>query len=499
MAVIVRKYKACLLSFCISSPVVWFLMLELNTTIDELSSSRWPNFNASADKIWSLINYSARTSVGTDDKRLHQDFISQSSTRRSVYSQTGISCSRLFSGDLEEQKKAKNYVRKNKPTFLSSDQLISTARNCSWFKYKRGYPSNPMSTEEASFSIAFSILVKGKANQVERLLRSIYAPQNYYCIHIDSKTDDDTKEAIRAVVSCFDNVFIASRLDQVFWGHMSIILAEMTCLNDLLQFPWKYYINLSGEMFPAHTNSELVQILKLFDGANDIEGTYNRSIEYIKRNKYVWKYIKFPHLNLMHQRTFFLKDAPPYNITIYKGSNNVAMSRAFAVYFMYSKRSRDIVEWFADTDVPDEYIWPTINHNPHLYAPGSYKGNPEEKKFTARGTIWLEDTHQIEWSWSHWKCHGKWVRSICIFGIGDMPWLFQRPELFLNKFYIDFEWIVYDCMEELIHNRTLTAEEAALLHQQKSTNLDLTYYKLLKFVENKTLVTSLEEAMEHWL
>jgi len=23
---------------------------------------------------------------------------------------------------------------------------------------------------------------------------------------------------------------------------------------------------------------------------------------------------------------------------------------------------------------PDEYIWPTLNHNPQLHAPGSYKG-----------------------------------------------------------------------------------------------------------------------------
>jgi len=40
----------------------------------------------------------------------------------------------------------------------------------------------------------------------------------------------------------------------------------------------------------------------------------------------------------------------------------------------HSQESRDLLRWFADTMAPDEYIWPTLNHNPQLHAPGSYKG-----------------------------------------------------------------------------------------------------------------------------
>ena len=46
-----------------------------------------------------------------------------------------------------------------------------------------------------------------------------------------------------------------------------------------MQYQWKYFINLSGQMFPLHTNAELVQILKLYNGANDIEGTYKRYVQ----------------------------------------------------------------------------------------------------------------------------------------------------------------------------------------------------------------------------
>ena len=48
------------------------------------------------------------------------------------------------------------------------------------------------------------------------------------------------------------------------------------------------------------------------------------------------------------------------------------------------------------------------------------------------------------------------MREICIFGVGDLPWLYQRPELFVNKFYADeHEPLAYDCMEELVYNRTV--------------------------------------------
>jgi len=63
---------------------------------------------------------------------------------------------------------------------------------------------------------------------------------------------------------------------QVYWGHISIVYAEMNCLRDLLHYKWKYFINLSGFMFPAHSNRDLVRILRLYDGANDIEGSFTR-------------------------------------------------------------------------------------------------------------------------------------------------------------------------------------------------------------------------------
>ena len=46
-------------------------------------------------------------------------------------------------------------------------------------------------------------------------------------------------------------------------------------MRDMLRIgtDWKYYINLASEAFPLKTNAELVEILKIYNGANDIESS----------------------------------------------------------------------------------------------------------------------------------------------------------------------------------------------------------------------------------
>ncbi len=54
----------------------------------------------------------------------------------------------------------------------------------------------------------------------------------------------------------------------------------------------------------------------------------------------------------------------------------------------------------------------------------------------------------------NWPCYGQRVRMVCVFGVGDLPLLAQRPELFANKFYLEYEPLALQCMEELHYNRT---------------------------------------------
>ena len=51
-------------------------------------------------------------------------------------------------------------------------------------------------------------------------------------------------------------------------------------------------------------------------------------------------------------------------------------------------------------------------------------------------------------------CRGQFVRQVCVYGVGDLPTLAKRKELFANKLYQDYEPIALECMEELHYNRT---------------------------------------------
>ena len=54
--------------------------------------------------------------------------------------------------------------------------------------------------------------------------------------------------------------------------------------------------------------------------------------------------------------------------------------------------------------------------------------------------------------WVAWggvdKCHGMWRRGTCVFGVGDLPQLLPHHELFANKFYIDYEPLALQCLNE---------------------------------------------------
>ena len=62
--------------------------------------------------------------------------------------------------------------------------------------------------------------------------------------------------------------------------------------------------------------------------------------------------------------------------------------------------------------------------------------------------------HWVNQNYGSRKCGGEIVRGICVYGVNDLPWLHQRPELFANKFYLTREYLAYDCLEERHRNRT---------------------------------------------
>ncbi|GCC44359.1 hypothetical protein chiPu_0028424, partial [Chiloscyllium punctatum] len=107
----------------------------------------------------------------------------------------------------------------------------------------------------------------------ERLLRSIYAPQNVSCIHVDRKFPSQFLAAVRAIASCFHNVFVAAKLEWVTYAGWSRVQADLNCMKELLEspVPWRYFINVCGQDIPLKTNREIVRSLRALNGFNVIE------------------------------------------------------------------------------------------------------------------------------------------------------------------------------------------------------------------------------------
>ena len=89
------------------------------------------------------------------------------------------------------------------------------------------------------------------------------------------------------------------------------------------------------------------------------------------------------------------KEPPPHNITVSKGSIHITASRGYVDFLLNDRRAQDFTNWVKDTRNPDETLFTSLNHNPHLKVPGSFAGN----YFTHGWTKILLDTEQQLW----WK------------------------------------------------------------------------------------------------
>lgn len=285
---------------------------------------------------------------------------------------TDVDCQRIIEGDEKYIDWAKKSIENKKFSFESDADIGDIAEKCDVFLSKYDYGNFYVTKEEMDFPIAFSILTYKDAMQTEKLLRSIYRPHNVYCIHVDKNAKPSLHRAIRNIANCLHNVFIASQLEDVIYAGFSRLQADLNCISDLLNFhsvPWKYFINIPHQQYPLKTNSEIVKILKIYNGANDVEGITDPARMF--RIRYL-KSFKLQDNKIVN--TGKSKHPPPYNITVVKGSAYGIFSRAFVNFSLHDEMAKDLLDWCRDVKSPDEYFWATLNFNKRLNAPGGYSG-----------------------------------------------------------------------------------------------------------------------------
>ncbi|XP_068694092.1 N-acetyllactosaminide beta-1,6-N-acetylglucosaminyl-transferase-like isoform X2 [Montipora foliosa] len=296
-----------------------------------------------------------------------------------------------------------------------------------------GHP--PVSEEEKQLPIAYSITLYKSARLFERILQAIYMPNNVYCIHIDKKSPDILLTAIKAMIRCLPNVFIAATRTSVFWGHFSLVQAQFNCMEELSRsnVKWKYYISLVGQDFPLYVNKEIVRALLTLKNHNNID-----SFPMPKSDLYRVKYV---HLFIKNKNKFIRrgkKRPPPHNIAIYKGATHIIAIREFVDFVLHNQIAKDFVEFLKDTFIPDESVYGSLQQHP--LAPGGIRG--KQPQYIARAMYWrLKSTKNI--------CKGFWVRALCWITFQDLQWAFgeeKKMKLFVHKIPFNFRNELIDCI-----------------------------------------------------
>ncbi|KAM4749542.1 beta-1,3-galactosyl-O-glycosyl-glycoprotein beta-1,6-N-acetylglucosaminyltransferase 3-like [Rhinophrynus dorsalis] len=324
--------------------------------------------------------------------------------------------------------------------------------DCKKYRKLRKFIAFSLSQEEENFPIAYSMVIHKDIEMFERLLRAIYAPQNIYCVHVDAKSPVVYKEAVRAITSCFDNVFVASKLEKVVYASWSRVQADLNCMEDLLKskVQWRYLINTCGADFPLKTNAEIVQALKSLHGRNSME-----TEETPGNKKHRWQY-HFKVDTLIH-KTAKKKNPPPGNIQMFSGNAYIVITREFVKYLFNNPHVTKFLEWEKDTYSPDEHLWATLNRMPGV--PGSV---PSHKKYDmsdlnaiARLVKWSLHAGDINNGAPYARCTGIYRRTVCVYGTGDLAWILQQHHLFANKFDSQVDNNVIQCLEQYLRHKAL--------------------------------------------
>ena len=211
------------------------------------------------------------------------------------------------------------------------------------------------------------------ARQFELLLKKIFRPFNSYCIHVDPRSDEMFKTTINHILECYSNrynlrnIFLVENPIPIFWGHMSMLEADMLCMRALLNesLPWRALVNFAGSEFPRFPNLEFVKRSKLSKSGyvRSVpmkQGTYNY------RLRFTWDLINTrfnPDKSSKSKpvkRTGREKPKPPFRLKIFTGVRSFILPRFWVWFLMVHPVSQTYIEWSRDTYMPEEHVVHTI-------------------------------------------------------------------------------------------------------------------------------------------
>jgi hypothetical protein len=348
-----------------------------------------------------------------------------------IYPPVKKNCSKLIAGDEAESGRVKSAKRGWKSR-VSYDQLLQQSKNCSLLR--DSFTDNIyISKMEAAFPMAFTFVVYESPEQFLRLLRLMYRPGNVYCIHPDMKSK--YYQFFVNIAQCFPNIIAATDIIKVSWGAKSILMAQMHCLTDLYNYreqqkeeeKWKYVINLCGKEVPLNSGREIAEKLLHMNNTSSVVARKIPSSE-------------TGTIGRLRGRKL------PYNLVYHKSMTYMALSEPFVNFLLHNSTVKKIYNFFLDTKIPEEHFYATVFKIPGV--PGGY--DPNKKYFSMSSIFWRTSKAARKL-----PCYGRTVHLVCVVNFQDMPRImretkFGETALFHNKYFMEWDPVIMDCMEERI-------------------------------------------------
>ncbi len=376
-----------------------------------------------------------------------------------LHPQISANCKLLQKGSKAEAQQVQRALRRWK-NVESEDQWLLRMDNCS--EVLGEFLNNHYVSEvELDFPLAYIFVVYANARQVVRLLKAVYRSHNLYCIHPDARSGEKYAHVFRTISRCLDNVFVASKLEKVYYQHHTIMDAQLNCMDDLTKYSetsWTYVINLCGKELPLKTNREIVNSLRTLKGANAVDTEVLNPKQRHVMARFMWKASLNNVTKKLHLTTERL-GPPPHSIKIFKSMNFIAVTRPFVEFLLNSKMAKDLRDYLEDVKIPEEHFYASL-----AKLPGVPGGVPRGKVPIIDQYIWLNAAGHTR---NHKeRCYGRMVHYICILTVQDLPEIYHMgvdnpiPTFFFNKYFMEEDHVVMDCMEErLIHRNMLEYQQ----------------------------------------
>ena len=214
--------------------------------------------------------------------------------------------------------------------------------------------------------IAYLILVHRYPRLFKRMFRAIYDTSNHYVIHIDKRSGAELHQEIASFLQDYPNAHLLPS-ENALWGGYSLVSAELRGIAALLELDaqWDFFINLSAQDFPLHSQADIQSYLRQHSGQDFLKvadqrqcrpDTLHRIEEWVTEHE--------------HSITDGAGNRRPYleNVIPYIGNQWMILSRRFCEFVTHSPEVERFKSFYQHTLIPDEGFFQTVIMNTSYHS-----------------------------------------------------------------------------------------------------------------------------------